>query len=155
MAGEPYDLLYAEYGSLGVADAANVPGGRVAPATWTDPDGSLWMLGGWGWDAVGWKKGQLGDLWRLDPASGQWAWMAGPTRIDKPGACGTPGVDDLPATRSGAAVWQEAGGRVWLFGGWGNSCVDSPGSGPLNDLWTATAYGSRGALSRRVRPRRP
>jgi hypothetical protein len=44
-------------------------------------------------------------------------WMAGPTRIEQPGASGTLGVDDLPGTRSGAAVWQEAGGRAWLFGG--------------------------------------
>jgi len=39
------------YGTLGAAAAANIPGGRWASGTATDPAGNVWLFGGQGYDA--------------------------------------------------------------------------------------------------------
>ncbi len=36
------------YGSLGIADPANVPGDRNSSVGWTDNSGKLWLFGGFG-----------------------------------------------------------------------------------------------------------
>jgi N-acetylneuraminic acid mutarotase len=56
------------YGTLGVAAASNLPGGRSAAAYWTDSNGYLWMFGGFGFDASG-TLGELNDLWEFDPST--------------------------------------------------------------------------------------
>ena len=50
------------YGTLGVAGAGNIPGGRDGAAAWTGADGNLWLIGGEGPDANG-AGGVLNDLW--------------------------------------------------------------------------------------------
>jgi N-acetylneuraminic acid mutarotase len=56
----------AAYGTQGIADAANVPGGRGADVIWTDAAGNLWLFGGGGYDSAG-ATGYLNDLWRYGP----------------------------------------------------------------------------------------
>jgi len=44
------------YGSLGVASASNIPGGRVGAISWTDSSGDLWLFGGNGYDSTGGRE---------------------------------------------------------------------------------------------------
>ena len=53
------------YGTLGVADGANVPGARYGSVSWTDASGNLWLFGGRGYDSSG-AVGRLNDLWNFD-----------------------------------------------------------------------------------------
>lgn len=121
------------YGTLGTAAANNVPGARVAGATWTDASGNLWLFGGDGYDSVG-GVGILSDLWRYN--AGEWTWVGGPNVGDQAGVYGTQGTaasGNIPGARYSAASWTDASGNFWLFGGNGN---DSSGAlGYLNDLW--------------------
>jgi N-acetylneuraminic acid mutarotase len=50
------------YGTLGMPDAQNDPGGREWASTWVDGSGNLWLFGGWG-NAKS-SGGYLNDLWR-------------------------------------------------------------------------------------------
>jgi N-acetylneuraminic acid mutarotase len=50
------------YGSLGVAAAANAPGGRLDALSWIDGSNHLWMFGGYGSDSTG-SQYDLNDLW--------------------------------------------------------------------------------------------
>ena len=44
----------------------------------------------------------------------------------------------LPGSRWGASAWTDAGGNLWLFGGWGLDSTGTNGNGALNDLWVYT-----------------
>jgi N-acetylneuraminic acid mutarotase len=125
------------YGSLGVAGAGNVPGGRSGAVLWVDDLGRVWMFGGFGRGSNGALTGELNDLWRFDPGVGQWAWISGGTGVNANGVYGTTGVaagGNLPGGRSGAAGWQDGAGHLWVFGGRGRG-VSGATSGLLNDLW--------------------
>ena len=64
MAGSNVGSQAATFGTRGVPGAANSPGGRAEPATWTDSAGSLWLFGG----ANGTVGGFVNDLWRYVPS---------------------------------------------------------------------------------------
>ncbi|HEY2013235.1 MAG TPA: kelch repeat-containing protein [Bryobacteraceae bacterium] len=136
------------YGTQGTAATTNIPGAREYPASWTDKSGNFWLFGGYGYDSAG-TLCSLNDLWRFNPTSGEWTWMSGsntvPYASGQSGQCvnsgshgvygtlGTPGSGNTPGSRSSAVSWTDAGGNLWLFGGYG---VDANGdSGYLNDLW--------------------
>jgi N-acetylneuraminic acid mutarotase len=133
------------YGTLGVPSAANVPGGRSGPSTWTDSSGNLWLFGGSGFDANG-NLGELNDLWKFNPATSQWTWMGGSSwfsnscaQVNYCGASGvygtlhTPAPGNVPGGRSDGVSWTDRSGHLWLFGGYG---IDAGGNlGYLNDLW--------------------
>ena len=38
------------YGTLGIPDSLNVPGGREKSISWTDSSGKLWLFGGYGYE---------------------------------------------------------------------------------------------------------
>ncbi|APR87819.1 Hypothetical protein A7982_13168 [Minicystis rosea] len=127
------------YGSLGMAASTNVPGGRFSGANWVDASGNLWLFGGQGFDSEG-SQGILNDLWKFDPAKGQWTWESGSSTVGgtggQPGVygtLGTPATTNVPGGRFGIPTWTDASGNLWLFGGMG---YDSTGAqGYLNDLW--------------------
>ncbi len=141
------------YGTLGAAGANNIPKGRNQAAAWTDPQGSFWMSGGWGFDIENAVQYYYNDVWKFNPTTNQWTWMAGIS--DGAGSscfrnlnlyywsCGEPGISgsmhrpdasSLPGGRRGASVWTDQNGLIWLFGGQGFDVNGLMGS--LNDLWT-------------------
>lgn len=146
------------YGTQGTAAATNMPGGRQEAAGWTDTSGNLWLFGGEGEDSVGTANGILNDLWMYNIASNQWTFVLGSTTANQTGvyglqpligppsttgAAGTVGLTggtagSLPGSRWGAAAWTDAGGNLWLFGGWGLDSTGTNGNGALNDLWVYT-----------------
>lgn len=130
------------YGTLGVPAASNVPGARYLAASWTDAPGDFWLFGGLGLDSTG-TRGNLNDLWKYNPTTGMWTWMAGPNalcNLEGSSACagvygiqGFPAQANVPGSRTNASAWADFCGNLWLFGGVG---WDSNGSlGVLNDLW--------------------
>lgn len=126
------------YGTLQTPAPTNMPEGRWATVTWTDDKGNFWMFGGAG------VQGSLNDLWEYNPATAQWAWMAGNSTVayspttgsGQPGVygtLGTPSSSSKPGSRISAVGWKDKAGNLWLFGGWG---FDANGDvGNLNDLW--------------------
>ena len=121
------------YGTQGTASAANTPGGRQYPATWTDSSGTLWLFGGYGYDSQG-NLLPFNDMWKF--SGGQWTWVGGPTLAGNNGVYGTIGVAspaNLPGARFEPAAWTDSAGNFWMFGGNG---FDSVGNeSPMNDLW--------------------
>jgi hypothetical protein len=66
MAGSTQVGPTATYGTRGVPDPANIPGGREGCGMWIDAAGNVWILGGLGKTAVN-GLGLLNDLWRYAP----------------------------------------------------------------------------------------
>ena len=139
------------YGSLGVPAQGNIPGARFSSTSWIDTSGNLWLFGGFGSGAIG-PDGQVGqnvlnDLWKFDPTTELWTWMAGaaggtyngPGDLFPPTAVyGTQGVaasGNTPGGREDSAGWTDSEGNFWLFGGDGLDSTGYFGYGPLNDLW--------------------
>jgi hypothetical protein len=109
------------YGTLTVPAAGNIPGGRGGSATWTDSSGNFWLFGGEGCNATG-TGGDLNDLWKYTPSTGEWTWMNGSNSWDQSSVYGTKGVpaaSNGPGARHAAIGWTDASGNLWLFGGWG------------------------------------
>jgi hypothetical protein len=50
----------------------------------------------------------------------------------------------MPGSRWGASAWTDAGGNLWLFGGWGLDSTGTNGNGALNDLWVYTPSSTDG-----------
>jgi N-acetylneuraminic acid mutarotase len=112
-----------------------MPGGRYSASSWIDSSGNLWLFGGVGYDSTG-GAGNLNDLWRYNPSTGQWTWISGGDVANATGVYGTLGTasaSNVPGARYSATSWIDSSGNLWLFGGYGD---DSTGSeGKLNDLW--------------------
>ncbi len=136
------------YGTLGVPSTLNLPGVRQMASMWADPSGNVWVFGGFGNDGVG-NSGVLNDLWKFNPATSEWTWMAGSSTIGSncPATnsvknCGQPGVygtkgkaasGNTPGGRETAVAWTDKSGNLWLFGGSG---IDAVGNWSyMNDLW--------------------
>jgi beta-lactam-binding protein with PASTA domain/N-acetylneuraminic acid mutarotase len=122
------------YGTVGQGAAGNTPGSRRYAATWSDPQGQLWLFGG---SLNASDPGAVGnDLWRFSPTTGLWTWMSGSKTANASGTYGTQGTatnSNVPGARTGSATWTDASGALWLFGGTG---FDSQGTQDLlNDLW--------------------
>jgi hypothetical protein len=123
------------YGTQGTPAPGNVPGARDSASTWTDAAGNFWLFGGAGYDSTG-TNGTLNDLWKFSMTQGQWTWVGGSNTANQKGMYGTEATiapGDTPGVRIGAAVWTDAAGDFWLFGGGGLDSVGNTGS--LNDLW--------------------
>jgi len=113
-------MVAASAPSLGIKSTPShaTPQARQGAASWTDPNGRLWMFGGNGYDAEGASE-TFGDLWRLSPESGGWTSITASS--------------STPAARAYATSWADANGDLWLFGGQGR---DANGTAyVLNDLW--------------------
>jgi hypothetical protein len=50
----------------------------------------------------------------------------------------------MPGSRWGASGWIDAGGNLWLFGGWGLDSTGTNGNGALSDLWVYTPNATAG-----------
>ncbi len=145
--------LPSGYGTLGTSAAGNTPGSREDATTWTDSKGNLWLFGGWGYDIPNQVQYYFDELWKFNPATGQWAWMGGSSTRNgsacflnansqwyltcgEPGTFGTivtPSSGNIPGGREGATAWTDSSGNLWLFSGSG---FDANGNfGDPNDLW--------------------
>jgi N-acetylneuraminic acid mutarotase len=131
------------YGTQGTASAANMPGSRESATAWTAQDGSLWLFGGIGADSAT-VLGLLNDLWKFDPSTNEWTWVAGNNTANMAGVYGTQGTPapaNVPGGRDSAVSWIDTNGNLWLFGGNGldaHGAVNANGVlivGYLNDLW--------------------
>lgn len=125
------------YGTKGVASLANMPPGREASTEWRDASGNFWIFGGDSYSTVGVSNLHLNDLWKYDPATGDWTWMSGSdTQVQTFGSYGTLGVAaaaNAPGSRDSGVGWTDQQGNLWLFGGLGYDAAGNVGS--LNDLW--------------------
>jgi len=141
MAGADVVNQSGVYGSQGKPAPANTPGARDSAVSWIDPQGNLWLFGGYGYDSTGTpcynydgNACTLNDLWEY--SKGQWTWMSGSNVADQSGsygAQGTPASGNIPGARQNASAWVDSSGNFWLFGGGG---YDGTGNrGFLNDLW--------------------
>jgi hypothetical protein len=129
------------YGTQGMASGGNVPGARSGAVSWSDTSGNLWLFGGSGVDASG-TSGALNDLWRFNPSTKSWAWIAGgksasvyggSVTVGVYGTRGVPAATNLPGPRNSAVSWVDHDGNFWLFGGAGYT--SSTTGGMFNDLW--------------------
>lgn len=125
------------YGTMGVSDAANVPGARENHRIWVDSNDDLWLFGGYGVDSEG-TVGHLNDLWKFDIISFEWTWISGDDLANQGavlGALGESSASFRPGGRAAANQWVDSDGIVWIFGGQG---YDKFGisSEYLNDLWS-------------------
>jgi hypothetical protein len=137
---EGYGAAPGVHGKLGIPASANVPEGRSGASGWIDSDGNLWLFAGstGSYGNIGAGIGNLNDLWKYEPASGQWTWMSGSTAAGNGapgdyGVKGEPAAASLPGSRLSSVSWIDSDGVLWLFAGTG---FDSAGKyGALNDLW--------------------
>ena len=132
MGGDSTVSHYGVYGNLGVPAAANKPGSREAPLSWTDNAGNLWLFGGHGYTANEYYE-DMNDLWKYNTSSNQWTWVKGDSIGDVGSIYGTPGVPNInnkPGARDRGMTWKDNSGDLWLFGG--ESVL---GGGRRNDLW--------------------
>ena len=124
----------ATYGTLGVANAANLPGARFNYSQWTDSAGNFWIFGG-----SNGLPSYLNDLWKYNPTTNQWTWMSGSNTANQNGTYGTLGVGstlNVPSARGDygpSSSWVDGSGNFWLVDGTG---MDSLGTqGALSDVW--------------------
>uniref|UniRef100_E6QN22 Galactose oxidase n=1 Tax=mine drainage metagenome TaxID=410659 RepID=E6QN22_9ZZZZ len=107
------------YGTLGQPSTQNIPGARLGSSYWTDAQGNFWLFGGHG-IASQQSIGDLEDVWKFNPFSGQWTWVCGPQQANQPPVYDTKGVpsaDNLPSGRANAQSWIDPQGNFWLFSG--------------------------------------
>jgi len=137
LGGSSATLANGTYGAQGTPSTANIPGARWNGSATADPvAGMVWLFGGFGLPATGTTTGHLNDLWRYNPATGEWTWMKGGSTINSNGSFGSKGVaagTNTPSTRNGSCSWLDAQGRFWLFGGFGYG--SNYANYYLGDLW--------------------
>lgn len=99
-----------------VASTSNDPAPRFENrACWTDSCGNFWMFGG-----VDFTKspywGVYNDLWFYHVQNNTWtlASVNGPAAN---GVMGTPGINNRPTHRFGAAPFKDSKGNLWIFAG--------------------------------------
>ena len=119
------------YGTKGVANPTNIPGGREFAVSWIDSDNNLWLFGGSGIDSTG-TGGLLNDLWKFDGSN--WTWVSGSNIVNQPTVYGTKGIPDPlnnPGAREFAVSWIDSNNNLWLFGYYNFPTL----VGFSNDLW--------------------
>ena len=133
---------FAQYGSLGVAAATNLPGCRqthaaVSVAAGQAPTSRMLVFGG----APDSGTATLGDLWELALGSRLWTWLAGGSNTGSVAVYGARGVEAAandPGARCGHAMAADAGGDLYLSGG-----TLTVGSWSLGDVWRWRATAKR------------
>lgn len=134
------------YGTKGVANASNKPGGRSGGSGWMDATGNLWLFGGRTNQNGYYQNGStqreydFNDLWKYTPSADLWTWMSGSNLLSQKGIYGvqgTPGSNLTPGARRQAASWTDGAGSLYLFGGNADSITDNAGTITRypNDLW--------------------
>ncbi|MBB1284478.1 T9SS type A sorting domain-containing protein [Flavisolibacter sp. BT320] len=119
------------------ATGGSSPGPRRGALSWTDKDGYLWLMGGYGRERY---YALYNDFWRFNPATLKWTWMGGglvygggmaggfQTYIDpRYGTKGVPSTENFPAPQGHSSntygstifdpdlTWTDANGKLWLL----------------------------------------
>ena len=132
MNGSQALFVPASYGTMGVADPTNFPGGRYeSNATWSDSSGFLWLFGSAFFDQNG-SLHARNDTWKYNTNTNEWTWMHGPNGFDDPGNYGTLGVSspsNVPPARACYSKFKSTDGGYYIFGG------TTFMGGTFNDLW--------------------
>jgi Galactose oxidase, central domain len=121
------------YGTAGIANAANKPGGKILAGSWIDAAGKFWLFGGRD-EGYSTLPSQRNDLWKYDPLTNNWTWMKGSNVITPSAFFGTMGVANInntPGSKESMLTWSDNNGNLWLFGGQGVGT----NTGLYNDLW--------------------
>ncbi len=129
MGGSNEGGVAANYGTINIEDSANTPGSRFLSNIWTSQDGTVWLFGGGSHLS---ENKYHNDLWKFNPANGNWTWVAGSNSLNNTGTYGTketPSTANIPYSRASSQVVMDSAGMIWLFGG---QTVDYSN---LNDLW--------------------
>jgi N-acetylneuraminic acid mutarotase len=106
------------YGTMGVANAANIPGARI-DGSFVSLNNKIYLFGGYGLDAEG-NQGYLNDTWVYDPTTNNWTWLKGSNLINQSGSFGTINVTNstnVPRGTFGQITWT-ANNKIYLFGGY-------------------------------------
>jgi N-acetylneuraminic acid mutarotase len=138
--GDSADQQPASFGTRTVPAASNHPGGRSKAVNWTDAAGNFWMMGGYGYtNTTGFREeGGLNDVWKFDKVTKYWTWVKGDTILFSDGMYGRIEIPDAvnnPPARAAAVSWTDAGGNLWLMGGYRYNGHGPGIFGFLNDLW--------------------
>ena len=107
------------YGTRGMFDVQNWPGGRSESVVWSDAFDDHYIYSGYGYGSTS-SAGCLGDLWKWSALSGGFTWVAGPQLVNRPaqrGLYGEASLDYYPSGRYGSQIWKVAPNEiVWIFG---------------------------------------
>ncbi len=127
------------YGQLRNTQSFNMLPGRRDAVTWTGNSGDFWVFGGYAVRDIEGSRADIlrNDLWKFNPVTKLWTWMAGGQYNQDLGVYGTKGEphnDNTPGARESSVSWKDSDGNLWLFGGFGTSATALFGSS-LNDLW--------------------
>jgi predicted Ser/Thr protein kinase len=98
--------------------SAAVPGSRQRFAKWYY-NNTLWLYGGSGMDEASTETGKLSDVWRYDPNTNIWTFIAGSKVKDQSGVGGGVGEfspDYSPGGLTDMCAWV-SGNRLYMFGG--------------------------------------
>ena len=120
---------------VGSSAPAGFPAARAGASTWLDSAGNLWLYGGYqtytvpvGIHCNSQFTDYFNDVWKYDPQSSQWTFIAGPQSGN--------GNAVTPEQRTNAASWTDASGNLWMFGGFGYPYDDLNNSpAELDELW--------------------
>jgi hypothetical protein len=140
--------VYGTQGTSNVttnAAATNVPGSRWGSMGWVNPDGNLFLVGGFGYGSQNTvPTGFLNDVWEYQLSTGQWIWWKGSIDVDQPSTYITSPIsyfqlnytNNAIGARRGAAHWvPNSSGYVYVFGGEGYDSTTGGPYGALNDVW--------------------
>lgn len=138
------------YGTQGEFHPSNSPGSRTESAM-VCTESAIFLYGGRGFDDTSAKA--LGDLWKFDLDSNQWAWIHGKSGAPVRGNKGEPSPDNFPGGRLKHSLVIAQNGELYLFGGTALSSNQN-----FNDLWVfnqSTWTWLAGSTSYRVDPELP
>ena len=102
-----------------------------AASVYDEQNDRLYLFGGQG-RLVNGTSGYLNDLWVFE--NGRWKWLFGGDVKNQAGSYSNSDPALVyPGSRYGAAMWMDANGDVWVFGGRGED--ENGDFGYMNDLW--------------------
>lgn len=139
MSGQNTVPVSINYGTLQVASPSNTPGTRRAYAHWKDLQGNFWLYGGYTFGAsTNPSAGIHADMWKYDPTTLQWTWMAGNAFTFAPvtftAQC-VPGNGTPQSVYENRINWRDQCGRFWSVGGATFDSTQSTNHATTSTLW--------------------
>ncbi|GGH71440.1 Kelch repeat-containing protein [Phaeocystidibacter marisrubri] len=127
--------IKSSYGTKGVENGSNLPGGRETPLFWVEDNTKLMLIGGAGYDQS--SFGNLADVWSYDISTDDWTWVGGQSGLNRTPVFGTKGVQNstnLIGSVYRGVAWKDGNSSdVFVFGG---AAKDKSGLfGEINALW--------------------